>query len=64
MKLRQLGEEDAEEGAGVDQEMCGIVFCVETGKNISAKRTAVSILVVLNYVTYTPLQNMLGKTDQ
>lgn len=51
MKLRQLGEEDAEEGAGVDQEMCWIVFCVETGKNISAKRTAVSILVVLNYAT-------------
>lgn len=38
MKLRQFGEEDAEEGAGVDQEMCGIVFCVETGKNVPAKR--------------------------
>lgn len=38
MKLRQLGEENAEEGAGVDQEMRGIVFCVEAGKNMPAKR--------------------------
>lgn len=43
MKLRQLGEEDAEEGACVDQEMCGIVFCVETGKNIPAKRERLSV---------------------
>lgn len=42
MKLRQFWEEDAEEGAGVDQEMCGVVLCVETGKNIPAKRTPVS----------------------
>lgn len=38
MKLRQLREEDAEEGARVDEEMCGIIFCVETGKNIPAER--------------------------
>lgn len=42
MKLRQLGEEDAEEGARVDQEMCGIVFGVEAGKNIPAKRERLS----------------------
>lgn len=43
MKLRQLGEEDAEEGARVDQEMCGIIFCVETCKNIPAKRERLSV---------------------
>lgn len=42
MKLRQFGEQDAEEGAGVDQEMCGIVFCVETGENVPAKRERLS----------------------
>ena len=38
MKLRQLWEEDAKEGACVDEEMRGIVFCVETGENIPAER--------------------------
>lgn len=38
MKLRQLWEEDAKEGACVDEEMCGIIFCVETGENIPAER--------------------------
>jgi len=37
MKLRQLWEENAKEGAGVDEKMCRIVFCVETGENIPAK---------------------------
>ena len=44
MKLRQLREEDTEEGARVDQEMCGIVFCVETGKNIPAKSERLSMI--------------------
>lgn len=30
MKLRQLWQEDTKEGAGIDDEMCGIIFCVET----------------------------------
>lgn len=36
VELRQLGEEDTEQGAGVDEEMSGVIFCVETGKDIPA----------------------------
>lgn len=36
MKLRQLREKHAEEGACVDKEMYWIIFCVETGENIPA----------------------------
>lgn len=38
MKLRQLREKDTEEGACVDNEMCRIIFCVETGENIPAEK--------------------------
>lgn len=34
MKLGQFRKEDTEEGACVDQEMCGVILCVETGQNI------------------------------
>lgn len=34
---RQLGQEDAQQGAGVDDEMCGVVFCVETGEDVPAQ---------------------------
>ena len=42
MELRELGEEDTEQGAGVHQEMSGIIFCVETGKDIPAVSGEVS----------------------
>lgn len=38
VKLWKLWEEDAKEGACVDEKMCRIIFCVETGENIPAKR--------------------------
>lgn len=40
MEQGQLWKEDTEERACIDQEMCGIVLGVETGKNIPEELTA------------------------
>lgn len=51
VKLRQFGEEDAEEGAGVDEEMCRVVFGVETGENVPVGREQGGSSVESNYGT-------------
>lgn len=38
VELRQLGQEDAEQRAGVDEEVCGIVFRVKAGQNVPVTR--------------------------
>lgn len=38
MELWELGEENAEKGAGVDEKMRRIVFCVETCENIPVRK--------------------------
>lgn len=37
MQLRQLGDQDAHQRDGVDDEMYPVIFCVETGKKITGK---------------------------
>lgn len=37
VQLRQLWDEDAQEGSGVDEKVCRVVLCVETCQEVSAE---------------------------
>lgn len=45
MQLGQLGDQDAHQRDGVDDEMYPVIFCVETGKKITEKESkGISVL--------------------
>lgn len=45
MELRQLGEQDAEEGRCVDYKMCRVVFGIKAGEEVTGRETEAGLVL-------------------